>query len=179
MIQDNFHIPSINGFIIIVAAAIGGLLMSTSPSKPQKVVAVQAPDISIHDAARGNIEAIKQHIAAGTDVNAKGENVNKVAPLHIAAYQGQKEIIELLIANGADVNFKDINSSTPLHWAVLHVQPKIVELLIANGADVNANGGRGIGTPLHCAINAKKSEIADLLRKHGGKTPEELKVEGN
>jgi len=37
-------------------------------------VTVQAPDISIRDAAReGNIKAIKQHIAAGTDVNAKGD----------------------------------------------------------------------------------------------------------
>jgi uncharacterized protein YcfL len=36
-------------------------------------VTVQAPDISIQDAAReGNIKAIKQHIAAGTDLNAKG-----------------------------------------------------------------------------------------------------------
>ena len=33
----------------------------------------KAPDISIHDAVeKGNIEAVKQHIAAGTDVNAKG-----------------------------------------------------------------------------------------------------------
>ena len=32
------------------------------------------PDISIHEAANdGNIEAVKQHLAAGTDVNAKGQ----------------------------------------------------------------------------------------------------------
>ncbi len=31
----------------------------------------KAPDISIHDAVeKGNIEAVKQHLAAGTDVNA-------------------------------------------------------------------------------------------------------------
>jgi hypothetical protein len=31
----------------------------------------KAPDISIRDAVKeGNIEAVKQHIAAGTDVNA-------------------------------------------------------------------------------------------------------------
>ena len=52
---------------------------------------------------------------------------------------------------------------------------EIIELLIANGADVNAknNGGK---TPLDWA--AWKKEIAKLLRKHGGKTGEELKAEG-
>jgi hypothetical protein len=39
-----------------------------------------------------------------------------------------------------------------------------------------ANGGR---TPLHAAINFNRTEIKDLLRKHGGKTGEELKAEGN
>ncbi|MDP6307252.1 MAG: ankyrin repeat domain-containing protein, partial [Verrucomicrobiota bacterium] len=52
---------------------------------------------------------------------------------------------------------------------------EIVELLIANGADVNAKDGDGF-TPLDLATNNK--EIADLLRKHGGKTGEELKAEG-
>ena len=33
-------------------------------------------------------------------------------------------------------------------------------------------------TPLEMAINSKNAEIADLLRKHGGKTGEELKAEG-
>ena len=33
------------------------------------------PDISIHEAAKkGNIEAFKQHLAAGTDVNAKDDD---------------------------------------------------------------------------------------------------------
>ena len=51
-------------------------------AKPEPPTA-KAPDISIHDAAGdGNIEAVKQHIAAGTDVDAKtgGET-----PLHWAA----------------------------------------------------------------------------------------------
>ena len=33
-------------------------------------------------------------------------------------------------------------------------------------------------TPLNWAIDFKKTEIVDLLRKHGGKTGEELKAEG-
>ena len=67
----------------------------------------KAPEISIHDAAmKGNIEAVKQHLAAGTDVNAKG-GWPKGTPLHRAASVGHKEITKLLIANGADVNAKD------------------------------------------------------------------------
>ena len=51
-----------------------------------------------------------------------------------------------------------------------------VEVLIAKGADVNAKDDRG-GTPLDLAILFKRTETADLLRKHGGKTGEELKAE--
>ena len=41
-------------------------------AKPEPTTA-KAPDISIHTAAyKGNIEAVKQHLAAGADVNAKG-----------------------------------------------------------------------------------------------------------
>ena len=53
---------------------------------------------------------------------------------------------------------------------------EIAELLIAKGADVNALGVHG--TPLDRAILLKRTEIAELLRKHGGKTAEELKAEG-
>ena len=54
---------------------------------------------------------------------------------------------------------------------------EVVELLIAKGADVNAKGDGGT-TPLDRAIINDETETADLLRKHGGKTGEELKAEG-
>ena len=98
------------------------------------------PDISIHDAATGgNIEAVKQHIAAGTDVNAKEEW--GWTPLHFTT---TKEIAERLIAKDADVNAKMEDGDTPLDWA----------------------------------IEINRTETAALLRKHGGKTGEELKAEG-
>ena len=49
-------------------------------------------------AKQGNIEAVKQHLAAGTDVNAK-DTVGGT-PLHWAAHHGHKETVELLIAKG-------------------------------------------------------------------------------
>ena len=72
-----------------------------------------SPEVSIHTAAyKGNIEAVKQHLDAGADVNAKG--YRERTPLHYAAHGGQKEIAELLIAAGADVNAKDDDGETPL-----------------------------------------------------------------
>ena len=134
---------------------------------------------SIHDAANGgNIEAAKQHLAAGTDVNAKDEE--GLTPLHHAAWEGHKEVAELLIAAGADVNAKTEFGWTPLHFATEWGQKEVAELLIAKGADVNAkivSGPIQGSTPLDVAIYLKQTETTDLLCKHGGKTGEELKAE--
>ena len=94
-------------------------------------------------ASKGNIEAVKRHLATGTDVDVKGGWM-VITPLHMAALNGHKEIVELLIAKGADVNAK-------------------------------AEDGE---TPLDATIEFRHPQITDLIRKHGGKTGEELKAEG-
>ena len=81
-----------------------GESQQTAPApeaKPVEPVAgAKAPAISIYNAAGfGDIEAIKQHLAAGADVNAK--TPNGWTPLLMAISYAQKEIAELLLANGA------------------------------------------------------------------------------
>jgi len=61
-----------------------------------------------------------------------------------------------------------------LHHSITNGNIEAVEQHIAAGADVNAKDDVG-KTPLDWA---KTNEVADLLRKHGGKTGEELKAEG-
>ena len=90
------------------------------------------PDISIHDAAiTGNVEAVKQHLAAGTDVNAK--ELGGYTPLHKAAWGDRKEIVELLIAKGADVNAKRYDGATPLDCATWFSQKEVADLLRKHG----------------------------------------------
>ena len=58
-------------FTTIAAVVLVGCGESQSPELPTD----EAPDISIHAAARqGKIEAVKQHLAAGEDVNEKNTN---------------------------------------------------------------------------------------------------------
>ncbi|MBT7541374.1 MAG: ankyrin repeat domain-containing protein, partial [Gammaproteobacteria bacterium] len=61
------------------------LLVGCATTQSPEPTAIKAPDISIHKAAgAGNIEAVKQHLAAGTDVNVKGGFADGT-PLHYAA----------------------------------------------------------------------------------------------
>ncbi len=80
------------------------------------------------------------------------------------------------MAAGTDVNAKTKSGTTPLHFALGYSYNEIAELLIAKGVDVNAKTNDG-ETPLDMA--KRHPGIAALLRKHGGKTAEELKAEGN
>ena len=77
---------------------------------------------------------------------------------------------EFVKSTGLDVNAKDDVGEPALHHAASQGHKEIVELLIAKGADVNAKGSGT--TPLDLAIINGETEIADLLRKHGGKTAE-------
>jgi hypothetical protein len=146
----------------VVLVGCGGSQQSapTPESKPEPPTA-KAPDISIHDAvSERDIKAVKQHLAAGTDVNAKDDERGQT-PLEYAAITGRKELVELLIANGADVNALDKHGRTHLHAAAVHGQKEIAELLIAGGADVNALVAvpkyKRNYTPLDLAIEVKRN----------------------
>ena len=130
-----------------------------------------------HAARNGHKGIVEFLISNGADVNVNIDGT----PLHPAAFKGDKEIAELLISKGADVDAKDENGDTPLNWAAAGGHKEIAELLIAAGANVSAISDGGI-TPLYIATEPgnpnASTELADLLRKHGGKTGEELKAEG-
>ena len=117
---------------------------------------------SIWDAIEvGSIKAVKQHLTAGADMNAKDKRGS--TPMFYAASGGHKEIVELLIAKGADVNAKNRFGTTPLR---MPSSKEIAELLIDNGADVNEKDRREY-TPLHYSAGKGYLEIAKLLISKG------------
>ena len=142
---------------------------------------------NIHEAVdNGSIEAVMRNLDENANVNAKDDQGK--TPLLRAAYYGYKEIAELLIANGANVNAQDKIGMTPLFISAFKSHKEVVELLLAAGADVNTQiekvldatdlGSSEIIIVLTPLDMAEDEKTIDLLRKHGGKTGEELKAEG-
>ena len=99
----------------------------------------KAPDISIHDAAAlGNNEAVKQHLTAGTDVNAKDES--GWTPLHWAASKVHNKTAKLLIKEGADVNAVNKDGLSPLDYAENETFGFLIDHGAKSGAELKAEG---------------------------------------
>jgi len=100
--------------------------------------------------------------------------------IHVAAGSGNVVLLKKHLDAGVDVSAKNKAGMTPLLYAATSGHKEIAEFLITKGADVNAivaTGPKKGKTPLDAANGTNHPEVADLLRKHGGKTAEELKAE--
>ena len=102
-----------------------------------------APEVDIHTAVvTDNLDALRQHIAAGTNINEK-DPFGGSSPLISAAVFGKPEAARILLGAGADVNFQNNNGSTALHTAAFFCRPEIVKMLIEKGADTSIKNKYG------------------------------------
>ena len=100
------------------------------------------PTLDIHAATfMGNLEAVNQHIAAGSNLNEKDQFGS--SPLSIAATFNKIDVALALIDAGADLNIKSADGSTPLHTASFFCRKDIVEALLENGADKTLRNNYG------------------------------------
>ena len=105
----------------------------------------------------GDLATVKAFLEKGVDVNARGTRRGRTA-LHIAASEGHKEVIKLLLENGADVNIGAHYNLTAADLAMQRNHNEVVELLVSKGADIS---------PLHIALYMKDEAKAMSLIESG------------
>lgn len=139
----------------------------------------------------GEFDRVKSMVTADPALvearSGKGESA-----ILTAVYHGQKDIVNLLVARGADLTIFEASAAgeverierlldrgepvngfsndgwTPLHLAAFFGHAKILEMLLGHDADVaaisrNSNGN----TPLHAALAGNRKFVAGLLIGHG------------
>jgi len=140
---------------ILVVAAIWG-----SQSLQKKEVEQSGTPSLVKMAMLGSVDAVKQLLADGADVDGSAPGTNWTA-LHAAASDGRTAIAKVLLEHGADVNRQSDNGNTPLHLAALWEHYETAKLLLASGADVTIRNENG-ETPQELA---KTEEMAALFEK--------------
>lgn len=121
--------------LFLVATLLIASCGSKDSSAQNKKPGIEAPAVDIHTAVvSDNKEAVKQHIAAGTNINEK-DPFGGSSPLISAALFGKTEIAKILIDAGADINFQNNEGSTALHTAAFFCRPEIVNMLLDKKAD--------------------------------------------
>lgn len=110
------------------------------------------------------------------DVNCKGEvgrtiwyklhKVEAITALWAACWWGNREIAQLLLRAGADVNAAATNSCTPMEIAAFTGHCELMELLYSYGADVNMRNDQDC-SPLMAASAANQINAVVFLLEHG------------
>lgn len=106
--------------------------------------------------ARGASDASK-HV-----VKVNAHNDKQQTPLHLAAWAGRVDIIELLVRNSATVDVLDVEQSTPLNLAVSKNHDMAVQMLLRLNADPQRRNRHHL-MPLQQACAAGAYEVAKTL----------------
>jgi ankyrin repeat protein len=175
----------------------------------------------LHVAAKNRQEEVaKLLISCGADVNAQDETgktpiiyatenadlkitrlllTNKANVkdnpelLNIAVKKDCREIVEVLLEHGADVNTSDEYGRTALHFTalgededffgfvpntdpVINVKAEIAKLLLSSGANVNAQTKNGL-TMLHAATEKGYVKVVEALLEHNADFKSSIKTD--
>ena len=129
--------------LLFTAACSSNQESSGEVKKQSETSKPQPPALDIHSATfMGDLNAVRQHIAAGSDLNLREPSMGST-PLISAAVFGKTEVALALIEAGADVNLQNNEGSTALTTAAFLCRTEIVKALLEHGADksIRTNAG--------------------------------------
>ena len=121
-------------------------------------------------ALAGRFAVARRLVEAGAQVNSEGW-----PPLVYAAFNGHAQMVDYLLAHGADVNAASENGVTALMMAARGGYLAIVQRLVAARADIRLQTDRG-KTALDWALENRHTHIAEFL-EHPASEIEDRKAE--
>ena len=114
--------------------------------------------------ASGHPDPVALLTVHGVDAN---DMKNGYTPLTLAVFSiRHKQIVQMLVAKGADVNAQASSGATPLFWAVMRDQKDDVDFLLAHGANVNLADAYG-DTILDIALHLQYGSMIHTLIDKG------------
>jgi ankyrin repeat protein len=121
------------------------------------------------DAARARDTALAQKLLReGPREAARQIGVDGTTALHWAVYHDDAELVDRLVAAGADVNARNDYGATPLSQAAVVGNVRVIRRLLSAGADVESANADG-QTALMVLARSSNVEAAKLLLKRGAK----------
>lgn len=138
----------------------------------------------------GDVELVQTLIDGGADLNVHGK-LRGNTPLHYAVSSGNKNMVDILVSNGADLSLESTSGNTPIDVAsrqdrdyilrlfmdkgadifLIHVAAGMGDLtqikaFIENGIDVNTRNKDGF-TPLYAACSRGHADVVKFLIDNG------------
>ena len=101
-------------------------------------------------ALAGDLALVEQALQNGADVNDNTLHANGMTPLHMACCRGHLDVVQELVARGANVEATDEFGRTPLHLACGNGHLDVVQELVARGANREATDYRWLDTSSLC-----------------------------
>lgn len=117
------------------------------------------------------LEKIKALIAAGASVNFKNNAEENFIHQVVKTYAPKPELplayLELLLAEGVDVDEPNIVQQTPLQLAISFNRPQYMDFLLENGADVNHTDKQGNSAFYYAVAEKLDLELYNKLSLYG------------
>jgi ankyrin repeat protein len=112
-------------------------------------------------------EAVKEALKQGADIDAYDDitDADGMRPLMYAVWFGNYELADLLLAQGADTEQRNVSSMTALHWAAEQGDPEMCKLLLEHGANIDVTDFHGQTVLIWAAYSGDNNTVACILEQ--------------
>ena len=121
----------------------------------------------------GNMEAVRQIVSAGADVNKTNAFTKDTALLRALYYTNNSEIAQLLVHSGAEINVVNNYGHSPMFLALEKRRGDLVDLFLSSGVS------EGLNSDYLFRACAKQNYMGVLAMLKGGVDPNVSNEKGN